>query len=99
MLITLADLKRHMNITTDADDAVLTDKLNAAEAWVIAYTGTPFTSPVDPPPDSELEPMKEAIRQLAAHLYENREATIPTAVWELPFGLLTLLEPYREWSF
>jgi hypothetical protein len=101
MLVTLADLKRHMNITSDADDAVLTDKIYAAEAWAFAYTGKPYnTSALDPPPDSDLEPLKEAVRQLAAHFYENREATlIGVTAQELPFGLMALLEVYREWSF
>ena len=45
-------------------------------------------------------PLKEAVRQLAGHLYENREATlVGTGASALPFGVMDLLGPYRAWSF
>ena len=93
-MITLDDLKAHLNVTTSTDDALLTDKIAAAEAWITAYTGATID------PDAVPEPIKEAARQLAAHLYENREASVVGLSAEaLPFGLLDLLAPYREWSF
>ncbi|TCT12665.1 putative phiE125 gp8 family phage protein [Tepidamorphus gemmatus] len=45
-------------------------------------------------------PIKEAVRQLAAHLYENREASLVGITAEaVPFGLFDLIGPYRAWSF
>jgi len=38
-VIDVADLKAHLNITTDSDDALLADKIAAAEGWIAAYTG------------------------------------------------------------
>jgi uncharacterized phage protein (predicted DNA packaging) len=94
--ITTDDLKAHLNVTTDADDALLADKLAAAEQWVAGYTGTD----IDADPADVDEPIKEAVRQLAAHLYENREASlVGVSAEQLPFGFLDLLAPYRAWAF
>lgn len=92
--VTLADLKAHLNLTTDQDDQLLTGKLEAASAWVGAYTAS------DPSLDSTPAPMNEAILQLAAHLYENREASlVGVTASALPFGFLDLLAHYRAFAF
>ena len=47
------------------------------------------------------EPIKLAIRLLAAHFYENRIATgdaTQIRMQELPMGVQYLLAPYRLWS-
>jgi hypothetical protein len=94
-VIEVADLRAHLNLTTDTDDALLADKIEAAESWIAAFTGADWP-PDDPVPGA----LKEAIRQLAAHLYENREASlVGITATELPFGLLDLLAPYRAWTF
>lgn len=94
-VIEVADLKAHMNVTSDADDALITGKIAAAEGWIAAFTGADWP-PADPVPDA----LKEAIRQLAAHLFENREASlVGITAQQLPFGLLDLLAPYRAWAF
>lgn len=94
MPVTLADLKAHLNVTTDADDDLLTGKLAASAEWIAKYTGIPSDDPALP------APVREATFQLAAHLYENREASlIGVTAQTLPFGLLEMLGPYREWVF
>ena len=94
-VITLSDLKAHLNITFDTDDALIGGKIAAAESWIATFTGADWP-PANPIPDA----LKEAIRQLAAHLYENRECSlIGVTSQELPFGLLDLLTPYRAWAF
>ena len=94
MTVSLENLKAHLNITSDDDDAVLIAKLEAATEWIAKYTGVSVNAPDAP------APFNEAIRQLAAHLYENREATmVGVTAQALPFGLLDLLNPYREWAF
>jgi uncharacterized phage protein (predicted DNA packaging) len=94
--IELADLKAHLNITTDTDDALLTEKIAVAEDWIESFIGVEFADFGDGVPRS----VKEAVRQLAAHLYENREASLVGAsAQELPFGLIDLLTPHREWAF
>lgn len=92
-VIPLADIKAHLNITTNLDDTLIADKLAAAEAWVDAYTGGALT-------ESSPAPLKEAARMLAAHLYENREASLVGVTADaLPFGLMDMLTPYRAWAF
>src|SRR5258708_1946866 len=99
MMISTDDLRRHLNITTTDDDVLLGDKIAAASEWVSLYTAIPQCDP-DDAACTIPEPVKEAVRQLAAHLYENREATlIGVTSQSLPFGLLDLLMPYRAWVF
>lgn len=91
--ITVENLKQHLNITTDADDELLAEKIETAESWVRTYCGIPSDGTFAPP-------AKEATRQLAGHLYENREASlVGVTAQQLPFGVLELLEPYRAWVF
>lgn len=99
--VTLADLKEHMNITTTDDDDLLTKKLAAAQAWVLSFTGF-VENPTADPPVTMPDPLNEAVRQLAAHLYENREATIADSgvtPYAMPFSILDLVAPYRVWAF
>jgi hypothetical protein len=92
--VTLDDLKAHLNVTIDADDALLTDKLLTAKAWVSSY----IASDVDA--DGTPAPVNEAIRQLAGHLYANREATVVgVTAQSLPLGFLDLLSTYRAFAF
>jgi hypothetical protein len=92
--VTLADLKAHLNVTIDDDDALLADKLSAAKAWVGAYTAGPVDT------DDTPAPVNEAIRQLAGHLYANREATLVGVTAQcLPLGFLDLLANYRAFAF
>jgi len=94
-VVELADLKGHLNIIDDMDDDLIAGKIAAAEGWIAAFTGADWP-PANPVPDA----LKEAIRQLAAHLYENREASlVGVTAQQLPFGLLDLLAPYRAWAF
>jgi len=94
MPVTLDSLKAHLNITTSDDDALIADKLAAAQDWVAGYTGIPSDATSTPPA------VDEAVRRIAADLYENREASVIGATAaNLPFGALDLLEPYRAWAF
>lgn len=85
----LSLLKSQLNIDHDLDDALLTHKLNAAENWVRNYTGGAYLS--------NYSDMVEAVLQLAAYWYEQREAAsfgMNTA--PVPFGVRDLLRPYRD---
>jgi uncharacterized phage protein (predicted DNA packaging) len=94
-VVQLADMKAHLNITFTTDDGLIMGKIAAAEDWISKYVGAPWP-PTAPVPGALLE----AIMQLAAHLYENREATlVGVTSQDLPFGLLDLLTPYRAWAF
>ncbi|SFK04648.1 head-tail connector protein [Bradyrhizobium sp. Gha] len=92
--ITLDQAKTHLNVTLDADDDLISGKLATAKAWIGAYTAS------DPDADTAPAPIGEAVLQLTAHLYENREASlVGVTASALPFGFLDLLAPYRAFAF
>lgn len=94
-IISVDDAKAHLNITTDADDALIEGKIEAAEAWVSRWLETPLAEMAEVPGD-----LKEAVRQLVGHLYENREATlIGVTAEEVPFGIWDIINQHRAWSF
>lgn len=80
----LALLKAHLNIDHDADDALLIHKLAAAESWVEDWTGRCVDAHVP-------ARVTEAVLQLAAHWYANREAATVGALVPVPFGVTDLL--------
>lgn len=88
--MTFEDLKTHLNITGDDDDAILAVKLAAAEEWISC-----FVSPVDLSRPS----VQEAILQVAATYYEQREAVFTGGLDIVPFGVWDLIEPYRVRTF
>lgn len=94
-IVSIDDIKQHANISSDADDGLLEKKIRAAEQWIEAFIGSPLAD-FTPPPG----PLQEAVRQLVAHLYENREATlVGVEMSAVSPGLFDLLAPYREWTF
>ena len=90
--VTLPDIKAHLRLEADdtSEDQLLQDKLDAAEAWVGAYIGMRVEDFADPVP----APVLEAIRQLAARAYEDREGDT-----DVPLDALRLLSPFRSWTF
>lgn len=94
-ILSVADLKGHLNIVGTDDDALIGNKIAAAEAWIASFVGTPLDD-FDPLP----APLMEAVRQLVGHLYENREATlIGITMADVSPGLFDLMRPYREYVF
>jgi hypothetical protein len=94
-VIQLADMKAHLNVTFGTDDTLIQGKIDAAEDWIAKFVCPPWL-PADRVPGALLE----AVRLLAAHLYENREASlVGVTSQDLPFGLLDLITPYRAWAF
>ena len=92
-IITTDDLRAHLNLAEGQDEELLTAKIEAAQAMVAAYVGAELDQ--DAP-----APLKEAVRRLAAELYENRElSVVGERAAELPYGIFDLVGPYREWSF
>lgn len=94
-ILSAADAKAHLNITDDTDDDLIAAKIEAAEAWVSAFTGSDFADE-EAFPDGAPAPVVEAIRKLVADLYEHRESSAEIAA---PFGVADLLAPYRKWAF
>jgi uncharacterized phage protein (predicted DNA packaging) len=84
-------LKSQLTLEHDLDDALLQHKLNVAEEWIGNYTGTPFADH-NPVPAS----LTEAALQLAAYWYVQREGASDMRLQAVPFGVLDLINPYRE---
>lgn len=87
----LSLLKSQLTLEHDLDNALLSRKLNAAEEWIGNYTGTRFTDH-DPVPAS----LTEAALQLAAYWYVQREGASGMRLTAVPFGVLDLINPYKE---
>lgn len=98
-IISIEDIKAHLNIVGGDDDTLLSNKVAAAEAWIAKFIGHELDD-AEAYPAGTPEPLKEAIRQLVGHLYENREASLVGVSAEvLPFGVFELVAPYREYVF
>ena len=102
--VTLEMLKAQLSFTDDvgeADDALLLGKLEAAQAHVDRLLGFRIDATfggVDQPPVPA--PLAEAVAQLAAWWYLNREAaTLEGRPAEVPFGVREILNEYRLWTF
>ncbi|KQS64518.1 hypothetical protein ASG39_11220 [Rhizobium sp. Leaf371] len=94
-IVTIVEAKAHLNITDDADDALISSKVEAAEAFVGRWTLLPLASMATVPAD-----LRQAVLMLTGHFYENREATlVGVSADEVPFGVWDLINPHREWSF
>lgn len=92
----LSALKAHLNITDDADDELLEQQLAAA----ISHTAG-FVESNDPLTwDNAPADVRQAILMIAAHWFENREATlVGVSAAPTPFGYHDLLLPFRRWVF
>lgn len=88
--MTADDLKVHLNITGSEDDAVLADKLAAASDWIAKFISAD---------DINKPAVQEAVLQVAATYYEQREAVFAGSLDIVPFGVWDLIEPYRLRDF
>lgn len=94
-IVSISALKAQLNF--DAyffdDEELLQSKLDAAEAWAANFTGHNLESFGNPLPAD----IQEAVLQLAAHWYVNREATlVGLNAAMMPFGVISLLSPHME---
>lgn len=82
----LSLVKAHTNIDGDHDDELLMHYISAAEAWVAAYIGAPFSR----------HPLEtQAVLLMVAHQYENREAISYSNPYTVAFGVHDLLSPLK----
>ena len=97
MIVTLAEMKAHLNIVDTIDDDLIGRKIGAAEAHLGRMLGFDMAAEY---PDGVPEDLKEAIRQLAAHWYENREATVAgLSLSTVPLGVEEIVRERRRYVF
>lgn len=95
---TLAGLQEHLSFTEDMagyDAAVLGRCLEAATGIVERRLGYEVAVRFV---DGWPAPLSMAVYMLAAHYYENREAT-GGDVREVPYGVADIVSDFRDWSF
>lgn len=94
-VVTRDQLKAQLNFTDDlgeGEDALLDAKIAAAQSFIERGLGYEI-DPDNPPAD-----LAEAVLQLAAWWYENRE-TAGDGAKEVPFGVSEIIRANRNWSF
>ncbi|WP_295537478.1 head-tail connector protein [uncultured Thioclava sp.] len=92
MALTVTDLKAHLKVDFDDDDAELARMLTAASLHAERYLRRDLATDY---PDGIPEPVEVAILQHAASMYRYREAGTTGAVSEVPMGWKDLLSTYR----
>lgn len=94
-ILTVLAVKSHLNISTDADDGILTSMIEVSRNYVESWCG-----PLDDFEGTVPPAVVQAMKMHVGHLYENREAsTFSGAAAELPLGFFDLIGPYRKWAF
>lgn len=98
MALTATDLRDQLNDVPEGDP-FLERLLAAATAHTERQLGFKLDD-VEELPDGAPADLEHAILMLAAHLYENREATlVGVSAQELPMGFADIIANHRRYSF
>lgn len=99
MALTAADLRAHSNLTEGDDDALLSRFIVAAKARIEASLGFKIDD-VTEFPSGTPDDLTLAVLMLAAHYYENREATVVGVTAQvMPLGVTGVIADYRRYTF
>jgi len=98
-LVSLHDMKQELNVFHDDEDALISTKIDQAQAHLEALLGfviaTEFASPLVVPAD-----LIGAIKMLTAGSYENRESTlVGSSGQEVPHGVWEVVRNRRRYSY
>ncbi|MFD1744056.1 head-tail connector protein [Rhizobium helianthi] len=93
-IVSLADVKEHLRLLHDDDDALIEDQIPAAVAHLETLLGYVIEEEFTTVPDD----LKQAVRALVAHWYENREATGEN-LFEAPFGVWEIVRERRSYAW
>lgn len=95
-IVTLAEAKSHLRVEFDDDDEDIEAYVDAAQAHLETMLGYEIAEEFEAPPAD----LKEAVRQIAARFYENREAVVTgTIATELPIGVQDIVRSRRRYTF
>lgn len=103
-MVTLADAKAHLNLTDDADDALVTRLIVTAQQWLesqLGYTLADRYPPTGSPAVSTVPaPLDHGVLLMVGHLYENREASVVgVSATPIPFGVSDIVADWRDYSW
>ena len=99
MYVTIEDLRKHLNIDHNEDDAYLRELEEVAEDAISTFLQCPLSSFEKPGACShtEMKPaIRHAIRLLVGNWYANREDVAFAAPAMLPHGVQSLLLPLKK---
>jgi uncharacterized phage protein (predicted DNA packaging) len=101
MIVTTEQMKAQLNILSSEDDEIIERKIEAAQNHIERLLGFKIEETYGGTDQEEIPPaLIEAVCQLAAHWFENREAALVGVSGEdLPFGLWQIVNEFREYSF
>ena len=89
MIVTLDEVKAHLRIDHDAEDAYLESLIRQAQAVAEDYCRVPFS-------DEAPEPVRLAVLLFVGFYYENRDIPDMTAYKAMRMAFDSLLYPYRD---
>lgn len=101
MIVDLVTVKQQLGVTLDIDDVMITRKIAAAQNHIERMLGYKIEEQFGGLDQDDIPPsLVEAVSQLAAHWYKNREATlVGVNAQMLPLGVQDIVREYRCWSF
>ena len=85
-IVTLEEVKLHLRIEGNLDDALLTQKIGVAEGYIESFIGT-----IDEIGEFVPDTIKEAILDMVSYYYDGNSDAKERA--------LELILPYRKWAF
>lgn len=95
LMLTIDDLKKHLNIDHNEDDAYIEELILVAKDAVETYINKPLSDCTDA--EGNLKPaIRHACRLLVGTWYANRESVVFASPAELPDGVVALLMPLRR---
>lgn len=104
MIVDVKTVKEQLGQTLDIDDALIERKIAAAQDHIESLLGFKIEEEYPPAgtPSVTTAPASliECVCQLAAHWYENREASIAgVGMTTIPFGVADIVREHRRWSW
>ena len=93
--IEIQDIKKHLNIDFDDDDAYISDLIDAAQETISTYLNRPLEDFSDT--SGQLRPaLRHAVRLLVGNWYANREPVAYASATNVPYTLDYLLLPLKR---
>ena len=89
MVVTVEDVKSHLRIDDDAEDAYLQGLIRQAQAVAEDYCRVTFD-------DEAPEPVRLAVLLMISHYYENRDNPDKQVYITMRIAFENLLCPYRD---
>lgn len=94
--VTLEELKQHLNVDFDHDDAYISGLIEPVQLAVEAYLNRPLTELITN--DKIDRRVWHAIRIIAANYYANREDTTFASANVIPGHVALLLQPLKRYT-